>query len=275
MRPVPPDKIIEDCHFQIGKITYHVVVTEGWRPTDAGLVVKCGKNQTISCTSKLGISKTQTSTFKASLGATLGVKDVSSIQSIIETSVTHQVNWSEEKSVTVPVEFIAPECGAQLYYVFALVRTYKIRASKTRWIRPPIDVELPTLHEWTAIYRAHVVEDEQDDDCPCTPEAVAAGTPVTVGFRVGNLEIFAEAMRHSENTSLRLLGYVIETPNSYFAEGMTLTWPDPPDFLRYFSGDDTPELTLHWVDVVEDYREDAATETTSRGYAAEALSTYP
>lgn len=196
---------VTEYSFQMDGRTFFWRVCEEWIPTNYGVEVSCGRDTEISIESTSGVSQSDTYALKGFMEASLGLKGIASLKSSLETSSSHQIVWSEQQKIAVKIPIVAPKCGAQLIQVYRKKRSFYIRTLKYRMWRDPVQIDLPTLHDFTNLYRARVTDDYDDLKCPCKSEisdGKRPGLPVSVAF--GNLDLVLDTFHDAKGLAFRL-----------------------------------------------------------------------
>ncbi len=170
-------------------------VSEEWRDIDEGTASRCGVEGTCSVEVASGISEKAMTTLKEVAGGTLGLKDVWSLKTDVETSIGHEVNWQVSQKSTKTFKVLPPKCGRSALTVYQLFRIYELTSFKKNWFsfdaEKWVKLNSRIIEERTNNHDAIPDMVESDPICNCpdpTPEPMFNGLMRlnfdTIGMRV-------------------------------------------------------------------------------------------
>jgi len=220
-----------------GKATLTCKPWDEWQlvaPTP--FTVRCGNSRTEVMRFRYGIQQTERSSFESTLGSSLGVKGVSSVESSLKQTIgqefTFQVGGEREQGFT----FDSPDCGHKHVRLYQLTRcVYLAYEDKRFWHK---DAWEHTVVQWLhPIYDATRVE-QDDPNCNCKrtdAEQGRDGVPVRIVFD----KLSKLAVQWLDNHQLEFADNPVSLNESF-------VWGDQvageissdllPDYLRFLTG---------------------------------------
>lgn len=170
-------------------------IFEEWRDIDEGTAARCGVEGTCTIEIASGITEKAMSTLKEVAGGTLGLKDVWSLKSEVESSFGREINWQVSQKSSKTFQIKPPPCGRSALTIYQLFRIYKITSLRKSWFSFD-DEKWVTLHDRTIEERTNnhdAIPDTVavDPVCNCSNQAEPQKyigflqiSTATVGLRV-------------------------------------------------------------------------------------------
>lgn len=155
-------------------------ITEKWISTNRSHTVRCGVNSKIAAGTTTSVSVSESEEFKSAIKSTLGVTSIASISAHIEANTKISTTFSASETLDDSFECPAPACGRYTYFLYQLVRDYRVIVKKTRLFRKPLIVPRD-FRERTRHFDIRRETHEQDLACPCdSPSEEEEGDEIVV-----------------------------------------------------------------------------------------------
>ena len=228
--------------FEIDGRAFSWRMVEEWISTDHGTEVSCQKDAKITISKREGISEREMQSLKSCAEGQIGVKDFLSIKTSLEQICSYELSWFSETTVSTEINLSAPKCGAEMYLVYQLIRSYYISTMKKRIFRRPVRVDLPTIKERTNRYVARVISDSEDERCPCGTASVEKNQ-VPFLLTAGNLRLSMEAEYTEQGVQFRVGGARYQASGD-FERGVPVVLERFPAFFVFLAGLEPVETDL-------------------------------
>lgn len=203
--------------------------------------VRCKLSSTMTGTHEVGVEVAELERFTATVGGSIGVEGIAALKSQMESTTEIQVAWQKKTTNTDAFSIPAPECGAQTWLLFQLVRDYRFTIETPGWFGRS---QFRTTEKREKAFHYDILCDDDPDyaACPCPKEDRDRGEILCL--QIGNLGMRLAAFLAGENQYRFRIG-----PKSYAVDAGAIHYQpvlvileDPPQIIRDLSGSSEPEI---------------------------------
>jgi hypothetical protein len=218
-----------------GKTKLDCIIWEEWQMIkETPFTLRCNNKRELKVAHKAGFEQTSTETFESSIGSTLGVKGIASLENSLKSTLKEEIRFQLGKELTDTFSFSSPECGYLLVRLYKKARTFYFKYEDTRfWHKKSMEC---SLIEWLKPIYDDTVSEKYDPNCNCkgkVAEEARVGIPCTVIFKT-----FSKLAVFWEDTKQLMFADNPQPLNAYFSDEWKGRIPARllPDYLRFLTG---------------------------------------
>jgi len=226
-----------------GKTTIVCTPWEEWKLIEpCPFTLCCGNSRTEKIIHRLGIERTQSTSFESTIGSSLGEKGIAAIEGSLKSTFGEEVKFQAGIEKEQEFNFDSPKCGYKVVNLYQKVRAVHIKYDDQRfWHRNATEL---TVFDWLKPIYDGTYAEQQDPRCNCknmpeqeTREGIAA--------RIVCGDALKLAVQWSDNHRLEFPEEPVAL-NQYFSWGQTIDGQLPafllPDYLRFLVGVEAEEF---------------------------------
>lgn len=243
----------EEASFEIPiyerKVFYKVKISCRWKKLLSHLV-KCGETFTYTFRQKKGVEKTEQDDLRSMVSGSLGIKDIASLGSEIETisSVKINLNYSEEEESE--FHFPSPPCGFRTIVPYQFQRIIEINYQDNRIFRKSNWTTTVEYWEPEIIEMGEQFPVLEDCGCPNLVEEKSAESH-KIYVSIGSIELATNYFITEKGIFIPLLNLTLESLSVDFVHFQrSMNRHDIPDYLLFLSDEGRTKLEASFTTVI-------------------------
>jgi hypothetical protein len=219
------------------------IVAEYWQDLDQSLTAECGGAHSDQLTFSEGFTVKTSLGQESSFGASIGKKDVASIQAGLKTTLGVEISWTAMQERQIKAEVSAKECGTTEVSLWQLYRDYDVTIQRGGLFGRLFGPVKRYYRQKTSNYMLRRRASDEDPICGCKPSVKEVKGDL-VDVIIGDLQVILQAVRVGASQVAQFEELTLEGP---FGALRTYTVPSGsvPDFLLDLAGvARTPDVAI-------------------------------